>query len=375
MTTFVRAPEAARRLGVSLPTLYAYVSRGRVSRVTAADGRASLFDVAELDALNTRSKRSSAAPPPTIDVLIASSVAQLNEDGLSYRSHSVESLIDEPFESVAELLWTRTLPRSAPRWRAVEGIAASEHRDVTELMVLATSLVRSGPNDDATDFARAFLASVPPCFGNADTAGTFAHRLTRTWHDDPAVELVDAVNAALVLLADHELATSTLAVRVAASVRSSPGAAILAGLATVEGALHGSAARYAHDLLVDAERRGSRAVLDELRAARERVPGFGHKIYRQRDPRFDLLLGKVRRLPDPRGRLPVVENLLLESGASVPQHPNIDLALGALHFVAGFPADTPLFAIARTAGWTAHYLEELQERPVRYRGLARPVPT
>jgi citrate synthase len=375
VTTFVRAPEAARRLGVSLPTLYAYVSRGRVSRVTAADGRASLFDVAELDALNTRSKRVSKAPPPTIDVLIASSVTQLNEDGLSYRNRSVESLIDEPFERVAELLWTRSLPRSTPVWRAVDGIEASQHLDVTELMVLATALIRSGPNDDAPEFARVFLASIPPHFGNAETTGTFARRLTRTWHPDPPTELVEAVNSALVLLADHELATSTLAVRVAASVRSSPGAAMLAGLATVEGALHGSAARFAHDLLVDAEERGARVVLDELRAARQRIAGFGHKIYRQRDPRFDLLLGKVRQLPDPQRRLPIVESLLVEAGASVPQHPNIDLALGALHFVGGFPADTPLFAIARTAGWTAHYLEELDERPVRYRGLARPVRT
>lgn len=67
MTTFVRAPEAARRLGVSTATLYAYVSRGRIGRVRAADGRASLFAVDEIDALTERSRRRPTAPPPTID--------------------------------------------------------------------------------------------------------------------------------------------------------------------------------------------------------------------------------------------------------------------------------------------------------------------
>lgn len=179
------------------------------------------------------------------------------------------------------------------------------------------------------------------------------------------------MNAVLVLLADHELATSTLAVRVAASVRSSPGPAIIAGLATVQGALHGSASGYAHELFVAAEQHGATTVLAEHRDARQRVPGFGHKIYRQRDPRFELLLDRVRALPDSRNRIAVVDSVVSEAGASVTQHPNIDLALGALTFVAGLPPDAPLFAIARIAGWTAHYLEELDERPVRYRGLAR----
>ena len=69
--------------------------------------------------------------------------------------------------------------------------------------------------------------------------------------------------------------------------------------------------------------------------------------------------------------LPAVNELLDVSGALVSQHPNVDLSLGALTYVAGLPADVPLFAIARLAGWTAHYLEELEERPLRFRGLAR----
>lgn len=380
MATYVRAPEAARRLGVSTSTLYAYVSRGRIGRITAADGRASLFDVDEIEALGARSRRTPSAPPPTIDVLISSAVTQLSEDGLSYRGRPVESLIDEPFERVAELLWTGALPSPFTAWD-VPGAdvprADVDHPDVVDLIELATFWARRPPDGGSVDVphastvARAVLASIPARFGVSATTGSLADRVIRIWRSEPEPELVDAANAAMVLLADHELATSTLAVRVAASVRSAPATALIAGLATVEGAMHGSASAFAHTLLVDVERRDARVVLDDLRRDRRRVPGFGHKIYRRRDPRFDLLLDRVRRLPDPHGRLDVVDSLLIEAGSAVAAQPNIDLALGALHYVAGLPADAPLFAIARIAGWTAHYLEELDERPVRYRGLAR----
>ncbi|MFK7920155.1 MAG: citrate/2-methylcitrate synthase, partial [Ilumatobacter sp.] len=101
-----------------------------------------------------------------------------------------------------------------------------------------------------------------------------------------------------------------------------------------------------------------------------RIAGFGHKVYRNRDPRFELLMERVRLIPDPRGRLKVVDDTIATSAALMSQHPNIDLAVGALTYVAGIPADAPLFAIARIAGWTAHHIEELGERPVRFRGLA-----
>ena len=94
-------------------------------------------------------------------------------------------------------------------------------------------------------------------------------------------------------------------------------------------------------------------------------------IYRNEDPRFTVLVEAVRQLPDPEGRLYVFDDLLAEAGRVVSRPPNIDLALAALAFVGGIDPTAPLFAIARIAGWAAHLAEELGERPVRYRGLAR----
>ena len=379
MTTFIRAPEAARRLGVSTSTLYAYVSRGRVGRITAADGRASLFDVEEIDALRERNRRGPVEPPPSIDVHISSSVTRLDEEGLSYRDHRVESLVDRPYEDVAELLWSGSLPDDDPHWPTFDVRPVDDAPSIFALITLAAEMGRaaetSGQDGDASiepaDVARRFLSAIPTRFGVLDREGSFAQRLSRIWMAEPDADFVRVVNAALVLLADHELATSTLAVRVAASVRSSPLAALTAGLATVEGAFHGSASRHVHELLVDVERDGASDVLAARRRERRQVAGFGHSVYRRVDPRFQPLLERVMQIPDPLGRRAVVVDLVRTAGSAIAHQPNIDLALGAFTYIADLPADSPLFAIARIAGWMAHYEEELGERRLRFRGLAR----
>jgi citrate synthase len=172
-------------------------------------------------------------------------------------------------------------------------------------------------------------------------------------------------------MADHELATSTMAVRLAASTRADLYDALLAGLATLAGPLHGGASQQAYELLVAAERDGvSRALNDVLRWNRY-LPGFGHAIYKVRDPRFDALLALAEPLlnEDRRSMLHEVMALALEHDVPAP---NCDLALAALSWGTGMPPDAgrSIFTVARVAGWTAHYLEELAERPLRFRARA-----
>ena len=180
-----------------------------------------------------------------------------------------------------------------------------------------------------------------------------------------------AVNAALVLMADHELATSTMAVRVAASVRADPYDAFLAGLATLAGPLHGGASQQAYELLVVAERDGVPRALNDVLREQGRLPGFGHTVYKSGDPRFDALLALAEPLLSDERRATVREVMALAAAHDVPLA-NCDLALAALSWGTGMPPDTgrTIFAVARVAGWAAHYMEELTELPLRFRARA-----
>jgi citrate synthase len=198
-----------------------------------------------------------------------------------------------------------------------------------------------------------------------------AGALTARLSPEPDADLVRAVNAALILLADHELATSTVAVRVAASARANLYDAVLAGLGVVAGPLHGGASQLAYGLVRDAEELGAERALDETLRWQHRLPGFGHSIYQGDDPRFTVLRGLVDDLWSADRRAVLDALLALAAERAVPG-PNVDLGLGALTRAAGMAEDggRTIFTIARVAGWTAHYLEELEERPIRYRARA-----
>ncbi len=217
---------------------------------------------------------------------------------------------------------------------------------------------------------------MPTLLGGDSTIGRVAERLGACWATDPsaAEARAQALDRALVLLADHELATSTLAVRVAASTWAGPYPAFAAGLTVLQGPLHGGASRQVHDLLVECEQVGASTAVTRRREAHERLPGFGHRIYRGEDPRLRPLLEAVGELPDPAGRRDVVNDLLIEAGIRLTHRPNVDLGLGALSFVGQLPPEMPLFAVARIAGFAAHVAEELVERPLRFRGMARRPP-
>lgn len=177
----------------------------------------------------------------------------------------------------------------------------------------------------------------------------------------------------MVLLADHELAASTLAARVAASMRADPYAVVATGLGAVGGALHGGASFGAEVMLRSAARpeEAARVVGDLLRRG-ERIPGFGHFVYRGSDPRAVLLMDFVRQAAAGSQRLAVADAVIAEARRRSLPEPNIDFALAALASVAGMipGGGEAVFAIARTAGWVAHALEEYERgTPIRPRGI------
>ena len=383
MSTLIRSSEAAAILDVTKATLYSYVSRGRLARTIAADGRTSLFARDEVEQLAQRSRRAPSGPRATIDVQISSGITVIDDTTLSYRGHDVVQLAaDHRFEDVAELLWSGTAVEGDTTWPSLDPSERATLSPICSLplspigrIATAAQVLAELHRDPAAlpspvTAARRLLVAAPFVLGSTRRTGRYAERLTVAWRRRPSPALVDAIDTALVLLADHELATSTLAVRIAASVRTSPSVAFAAGLTTLEGALHGTTSAEAHRFLDDCAAGEPTLVIDHLRARRRPVPGFGHKVYRGVDPRFPPLLEQVRRL-DPDGA-ELVGAVIAEAGRVMAHQPNVDLALGALTRAAGLEPDTPIFPVARIAGWAAHFDEECAERPVRFRGVATP---
>ena len=382
MTTLISANEAARLLGVTKPTLYAYVSRGVVERRRAVDGRTSLYVREAIEELASRRRTRAPVERPSIDVQIGSSLTHLSDDGVTYRGIDVIDLArTSTFEAVAELLWTGELVHDRPAWpldrrllaRCEAVVTASGTTDPIRALALAATVLgdETEPGDSAAPVARRLLAIAPTLLGGR-RRGSIAERLASACVASPDGAFVDAIDRVLVLLADHELATSTLAVRVATSVRPDPGAVLATGLLSVGGLFHGRAASGTTDLFREAAEIGARDTVRRRLDRRERLPGFGHTVYRNGDPRLPPLLETIAALPDPDSRGAVVDAVRTEAGLAIGQLPNVDFGLGALNYVAGLRDDVPFFAVARIAGWAAHHDEELTERPVRYRGLSKP---
>jgi citrate synthase len=375
--------EAARRLGVKVPTLYAYVSRGLISTTKSPDGRRNLFSTEEIE---ERARRLRRARNSEIRVAtIATGVSKLHEDGPSYRGVPAASLVaSSSYEEVADLLWNAEPGPWVAAPEAVDVVAKASFaaRDRIRLAVVvagATDPLRADLRPTAvTRSARRLIATAVQALDAGPASGeddgeqaevSIAERLSRRLGAPKVTpELVRAVNAVMVLLADHEIAPSTLVVRVAATTRADCYDALLAGLGTISGPLHGSASDVARRLLEDSEQRGVERALGETLRWQGSFPGFGHSDYVAGDPRFTALLPFFEAVAAPRQRKLLREVLARTESQGLPQ-PNVNLAVGAIAYAAKLApeAGETLFTIARMAGWVAHYLEEIEESPRRFR--------
>jgi citrate synthase len=378
----LESEEAARRLGVKLTTLYAYVSRGLLPSHPSGDSRRSLFDLDDVEHLARRSR--SGRRVETRLASVTTAVTQLRDSGPSYRGSPVSELArTHTYEAVADLLWEA--PASPLDWLAAElpptpAIRASDVLCWTVVMCGALDPLRSDlRKETVVKNARKVIATAVRCLaGHVARPGSdpsspqpIAQILAESFTNAPDAALVRAIDTALVALADHELATSTMAVRIAASTRSDVYDALLAGLATLAGPLHGGASELTHALLLQAERTGAGPALDASLRWQGTLPGFGHAVYGSGDPRFEVIMSGLDGFATPVQR-ELVGSLVDLSRTNAMPAPNVDLALAALTWSAGLPAGAgrTIFSIARLAGWTAHYLEELGERPLRFRARA-----
>ncbi|MGW3289660.1 citrate synthase [Streptomyces sp. NPDC001002] len=384
--------EAAEVLGVKSETVYAYVSRGQLGSRRVPGGRGSTFDAKEVEALARRNRRESAGSSGSGgELAVRTRITLIESDRYYFRGVDATLMATRhSYEEVAEWLWTGrlrpgvefTAPEAsvAVARRAVD--ALPEHAGPTDrLRVAAIAAATADPlrfdlSEDAVlgtarTLVPTLVTALPPARrGHRDT-GPLADRLwARLSGRDPDEASLRALDTALALLVDHDLAASTLAVRVAASARAHAYAAVSAGLGVLEGPLHGAASGLAHRLLLDVLDQGDAApvIADELRAGR-RIPGLGHRLYPGEDPRARVLFGLLEDIPKAAPALAAARDIVTVTARHTPLHANVDLALAVLTASTGMPATAgeTIFAVARTAGWIAHAMEEYGERPLRMR--------
>ncbi|MFE1174477.1 citrate/2-methylcitrate synthase [Streptomyces sp. NPDC058773] len=382
--------EAADRLGVKPETVYAYVSRGQLTSRREPGGRGSTFDVKEVDALARRAGRRE----PTAsggELAVRTGITLINRDHCYFRGVDTSDLAARySYEEIAEWLWTGdlrpgirfTAPRDAlpAARRAVQALPAhSGPMDRLQVAVIAAAaadplrfdLSEGTVIETARTLIPTLVDSLPSHAPEQRAGDSLASRLWSRLTAEPAdAAALRVLDAALVLLIDHDLAASTVAVRVAASARAHPYAIVSAGFGALDGVLHGAASGLAHRMLQEVLDRGSAAavVADHLRAGR-RVPGLGHPLYSGEDPRARALFQFLEDVPQARPALEAARQVISTTARHTELHANVDLALAVLTVSAGMPPEggETIFAVSRTAGWIAHALEEYAERPLRMR--------
>jgi citrate synthase len=383
------AREAAALLGVKLPTLYAYVSRGLLRSQPGGAGRQRRYARSDVERLRDRRGLRAGEALRWGEPILDTAITEMTPAGPVYRGQPAVELARAgvPFESVAELLWTGALPARRPAWPPpkppfpLERLARLLPEDAPPLARQILTVSALAPHDPgrfdcereavlprARLLVRWLAAALAAGGGRAGLAAALAApsvaaSLAAGFGLRGTTAELRALDALLVLLADHELNASTFAARVAASARADPYAAVLAGLATLSGPLHGGAADRMEALLAEVHgpEDAARAVHERQRRG-EPVPSFGHPYYVDGDPRaallFELAAALGSRSPTLRALLALVD-AMREAGRP---GPNSDAGAVALRAALGLPrgAAAGLFAVGRCAGWIAHALEQYE---------------
>ncbi|WP_188673873.1 citrate/2-methylcitrate synthase [Subtercola lobariae] len=413
--------QAAGRLGVKPATLYAYVSRGLIASIRSETG-GSTFDALDVEELAESMRRPAQRAQPTRPaqpagereaphqrlaraasarsgrplMVLDSELTLIENDELFYRGRRATDLVAHgPAERVMEffLASTQTAAFTAPddvvrRARAAGDLLGSPQRMIDRLALTVTLAGSLDPLRDDLDPEVVFSAgrrligamvdALPPAGGAPPVTGAAGHPhaslAERLWPKLSARPAMGGdlamLDAALILCIDHDLAVATLAARVAASARAHPYAAVSAALGAFDSSLHGSMSVTAAEMLREAMGPGGieRAVARHVSAGRG-IPGFGHSVYRSRDPRFVCLMLRMHGEPRYSDAVRTTERLVAIVNARVARPANLDLALATFVAAADLVPDAGhiIFAIARTAGWLAHVVAEYSEPPLRLR--------
>lgn len=365
------AREAAAELGVTLPTLYAYVSRGLLRSVEDVGSRNKRYAWEDIERLRQRqtlkrSPREAVESALSWGISTVPSSLTLIEDGrLYYRGHdAIELSRARTFAEVAGLLWTGEFATSISLEGPLPSRAEALLKSLTGMSpigMMGTILPVIGEDDLSTLDTRPNVTLrtgqrlVAALFRAAgSTSGSSA--LAASWGIPE-----ETLQAALIICADHELNASSFTARCVASTGAALPACLSGGLAALSGPKHGRSSENAFALLHEVSASGSALnVLSSRMRRGEAIHGFGHRLYPNGDPRGTRLLEMLSEFGSE--RLLTVRAVADAAFEIVGEKPNIDFGLASLAYVLDLPDHVPLtiFALGRSVGWIAHAREEYE---------------
>src|ERR1700719_60813 len=350
---------------------------------------------------------STAASPKTgLEDTVATSSAICYLDGergvLAYCGYDIHDLARyATFEEVCYLLWHRRLPTRAelgdlqaqlvaarplpePVLRLMRTLPPGDGMDALRTLTSALGHYDPDSADNApqANYRKAIrltsqISSLVATMGRVNAGGgpiqpdpvlghaaNFLYMLTG---DRPSGLAIRAFDVALVLHADHELNASTFAARVAAATLTDIHSAIVGAVGALKGPLHGGANADVMRMLLDigatATPEKAEAFVREKLARKEKIPGFGHRVYHTEDPRATHLRRMSRELGQKAGNLKwfqISQRIEQIVKSEKKLYPNVDFYSASTYYTLGIPIElfTPIFAVSRVSGWTAHVLEQ-----------------
>jgi citrate synthase len=375
---FLSAHEAAAELGVTLATLYAYASRGMLrSEPVPGEPRAKRYpreDVLRLKERKELRRDPERAAPKALHwgaPVLESAITLVENNHLYYRGHDAVTLARSwTVEEVAALIWAGERSAAADLFSGEAPVLPdSEIFDREDLspvercqvaVPLAGALDLSGwdlrPRAVMKTGTRILRVLAATATGARSTSSSPLAAVLQSGWAPGRPEVAEALGAALILCADHELNVSAFTARCVASAAATPWDVVSAGLAALKGGKHGGYTQRVEALFREA--RTAEAARETL-AARlrrgEEIPGFGHTLYPAGDPRAAALLEIAA------ATKPELATSLIEAARElIGEPPNLDFGLVALAHGLGLPERTPLalFALGRSIGWIGHALEE-----------------
>ena len=378
---YLSAAEAASLLGVSRMTLYAYTSRGHL-RSEAMPGRARerryhRDDVERL--LERKETRRDPAKAASRGLhwggpVLESSITLIHDGRFFYRGHDAVTLAKSAtLEEAAMLLWgaddverERLFAQRCPLPRRLWSSARTLTTDLLSALQAALPIAAAvdvasydlSPTAVRLTGARILRLATALLVGS-DASAPVHRALQAGWAPRrPAV--AEVLRTTLVLCADHELNISAFTARCAASAGASPYHVVSAALAAFRGYKHGGAADRVLGILRDSNTSdAARAAITDRLKQGESLPGFGHRLYGDGDPRAVTLLRLAAKSGNDR-EWRRIQRVLRAGRQLLQEKPNVDFGLAAIARAYDLPPSAPalLFAVGRTVGWIAHAIEE-----------------